>query len=414
MTDLASIDQTQAPDQRPHPVPQPRRHLPKGLLLAIIVLAQIAGTAQWFAGNAITADLLALWDLPQSFLAHVTLAVQLGFIVGTLIFAALSISDRLPERLVFFVSCLLAGSGTIAMTLLDHQPELFLVLRFVTGFFIAGIYPVGMKLAASWFDKGLSVAMSLLVGALMVGTALPHLLRGFLAGTPWQTVLLVVGLVSFVGGALLFATVPLGPYAKRGARFDPKAVIAAFKEPDFRRASLGYFGHMWELYALWAYFPVLIAAYLASKGLTNPSAVATWSFLAIATGAPTALVGGWIAQKVGSAWVARAFLATSGLCCLLAPLMPLMPVWLFFTFLLAWGGACAADSPQLSTINAKSAPPAYLGSALTMVNSLGFSITLISISMIGLLVTWLPVQWTMLALAPGPLMGALALRASRV
>ncbi len=401
-------------DRSPLSAAKSRPHLPKALLLAIIVVAQIAGSAQWFAGNAVTADLVTQWQLPQSFLAQVTLAVQLGFIVGTLIFAALSISDRLPARLVFLVSCLLAGSGTLALAALDHQPALFLVLRFATGFFIAGIYPVGMKLAASWFDKGLSIAMSLLVGALMVGTALPHLLRGFLATTPWQTVLIVVGLVSFAGGALLAATVPLGPYAKRGARFDPRAVIAAFKEPDFRRASLGYFGHMWELYALWAYFPVLIAAYLASKGLSAASAVATWSFMAIAAGAPTAVVGGWVAQKFGSAWVARGFLATSGLCCVSAPLIPLMPNWLFFAFLLAWGGACAADSPQLSTINAKSAPPAYLGSALTMVNSLGFSITLVSISMIGVLVTILPAQWAVLALAPGPLLGAWALRASRV
>ncbi len=389
-------------------------HLPKALLLAIIVAAQIAGSAQWFAGNAVTAELIARWELPQSFLAQVTLSVQLGFIIGTLIFAALSISDRLPSRLVFFVSCLLAGGGTLALPLLDRQPTMFLLLRFVTGFFIAGIYPVGMKLAASWFDKGLSVAMSLLVGALMVGTALPHLLRGFLADTPWQLVLVVVGLVSFAGGVLLLATVPLGPYAKRGAHFAPKAVIAAFKVPDFRRASFGYFGHMWELYALWAYFPVLIAAYLANKGQVSPSTVATWSFLAIAAGAPTGVIGGWIAQKVGSAWVARSALAASGACCLAAPLMLLMPGWLFFTFLLIWGGACAADSPQLSTINAKSAPPAYLGSALTMVNSLGFSITLISITMTGVLVTLIPAHWAMLALAPGPLLGAWSLRSSKV
>ncbi len=390
----------------------PAASLPAAVLLAVIVVAQVAGTAQWFAGNAVMGDLIAAWGLPDAFLAHVTLAVQLGFILGTLVFAALSLSDRLPSRLVFLLSCLLAGSATLALTVLDHQPGLFLALRFATGFFIAGIYPVGMKLAASWFDKGLSVAMSLLVGALMVGTALPHLLRGALADTDWQQVIVLVALVSFAGGALLFALVPLGPFAKRGARFDPKAVVAAFREPAFRRASLGYFGHMWELYALWAYFPVLITAVFAQRALGGET-IALWSFLAIAVGAPVGVLGGWIAQKRGSARVAQLFLAASGVCCLAAPLTPFMPLGLFFVFLLIWGGACAADSPQLSTINAKTAPPAYLGSALTMVNSLGFSITLISITMIGWLVSFVPIEWALVALAPGPLLGAWAVSGAR-
>lgn len=392
---------------RTHPV-----HLPAPLLLAVIVVAQVAGTAQWFAGNAVMGDLIASWSLPEAFLAQVTLAVQLGFIIGTLVFAALSISDRLPTRAVFLVSCLLAGAATLALAFLDHQPGLFLVLRFVTGFFIAGIYPVGMKLAASWFSKGLSVAMSLLVGALMVGTALPHLMRGFLAQTDWQVVIVMVAMVSAAGGVLLFALVPLGPFAKQGAGFDPKAVMAAFRTPAFRRASLGYFGHMWELYALWAYFPVLIAAVFARQGLGNDG-VAIWSFLALAIGAPTGVLGGWLAVRYGSARLAQVFLAGSGLCCLAAPLTPALPLWMFLIFLMIWGGACAADSPQLSTINAKSAPLAYLGSALTLVNSIGFSITLISITLIGWLVSVMPIEWALLALAPGPLLGAWAVSGAR-
>lgn len=387
-------------------------HRRASLLLVIIVTAQIAGTAQWFAGNAVMDDLISAWNLPDTFLAQVTMAVQLGFIAGTLVFAALSISDRLPTRLVFFLSCVLAGGATFALTLLDQQPGPFLVLRFATGFFIAGIYPVGMKLAASWFRKGLSVAMSLLVGALMVGSALPHLLRGLLAGLDWQQVVVVTAALSVAGGGLLFATVPLGPYAKQGARFDPKAVVAAFRVSAFRRASLGYFGHMWELYALWAYFPVLIAAGFVHHKV-SADGVGLWSFLAIAVGAPVGVAGGWIAQRTGSARVAQVFLATSGLCCLAAPLAPQLPLGLFFVFLLVWGGACSADSPQLSTINAKTAPPAYMGSALTMVNSLGFSITLISISLIGWLISFVPIEWALVALAPGPLLGAWAVGRAR-
>jgi MFS family permease len=375
----------------------------------VIVASQFAGTSLWFAGNAVLGDLQSLWALPAGMLAHLTSAVQLGFIAGTLAFAFFAVSDRFSPRKVF-LACALAGAAANAATvLLDGSVAALLALRFATGFFIAGIYPVGMKIASGWYQRDLGNALGFLVGALVAGTAFPHLLKGLGGALPWQAVMLSVSVVCALGGALMFALVPDGPHLSRGAKFDPRGLAAIFRVPRFRASAFGYFGHMWELYAFYAFLPVLIAAHAASDPAMSASSVSRWTFASIGAGAVGCVAGGLVSLRRGSAPVAFAQLFASGACCLLSPLAFLAPTPVFLGFLLFWGVVVAGDSPQFSALNAAAAPRERVGSALTIANCIGFSITIFSIQLLSAAVPVLGPQWLFLLLVPGPVLGLVAL-----
>lgn len=375
-------------------------------ILPTIVLSQFAATALWFAGNAVMSDLQRAAGLPASALGDITIAVQAGFIAGTLVFAWLAIADRFSPRRVFFLSAL-AGAAANAATLAGGAEfPLLLAARFATGFFLAGLYPVGMKIASGWYDRDLGLALGWLVGALVVGTALPHLIRGLGGGLPWQGVILSVSAVSVAGGLAMLLLVPDGPHLKAGATFDPAAIASIFRSADFRASAFGYFGHMWELYAFYAFLPVLLAARLGGEG----AAVSLWSFAAIAAGFLGCMLGGYLSRRIGSARVAFAQLSASGLCCLVSPLAFLAPLPLFLAFVLFWGVVVAGDSPQFSALNAGFAPPTLVGSALTIANCIGFAITIVSIALLGALIEIAGPQYVFLMLVPGPLLGLAALR----
>jgi MFS family permease len=375
-------------------------------ILPIVVISQFAATSLWFAGNAVMPDLQRSAGLPASAVGDITIAVQLGFIAGTLVFAWLAIADRFSPRLVFFLSTL-AGAAANAATLMSAGEFLpLLAARFATGFFLAGMYPVGMKIASGWYDRDLGLALGWLVGALVLGTALPHLIRGLGGDLPWQGVILSVSAVSIAGGLAMLLFVPDGPHLGAGAKFDPAALATIFRSADFRASAFGYFGHMWELYAFYAFVPVLLAARLGSDGAT----VSVWSFAAIATGFFGCVAGGYFSRRIGSARVAFMQLSASGLCCLVSPLMFLAPLPLFLGFLLFWGVVVAGDSPQFSTLNARFAPPRLVGSALTIANCIGFSITIVSIALLASLIDVVGPQYAFVMLVPGPVLGLMALR----
>lgn len=382
-------------------------------ILPVITLSQLAGTSVWFAGNAVMPDLIRQGGLPAAALGDVTTAVQLGFIAGTLVFAILAIADRFSPRYVFLVCSLLAAASNGAVYLGGAEMSWLLGLRFVTGFWLAGIYPVGMRIAAAWFDRGLGRALGFLVGALVLGTALPHLIRGLGQELPWQGVMLAASGIAVLGGVAMYALVPDGPHLKRGARFDPKAVVASFRSPEFRASSLGYFGHMWELYAFWAFVPVYLAM-LAGNAGAAPAMLSLQAFAAIAAGALGCAAGGVISQRTGSARVARAQLATSGLCCLASPLAAGLPLPLALAFLLVWGVTVAGDSPQFSAMNARTAPPQFVGSALTIVNCIGFTISIASIQLLNAMQGAIATEHLFLLLVPGPVLGLIALRRLRL
>ncbi len=373
-------------------------------ILPVIVASQFAGTSLWFAGNAVLADLQRLWGLAPDALGYVTSAVQLGFICGTLVFAFLTIADRYSPRLVFLLCSLAGAASNLGVLAADGGLTPLLACRFATGFFLAGIYPVGMKIAAGWYKTGLGNALGFLVGALVLGTAFPHLLKALGQSWPWQHVLIGVSLIAAAGGGLMYLLVPDGPNLAKSPKFDPRALAAVFAVRNFRASAFGYFGHMWELYAFWVFVPVALSARAPQFD------VSLWSFIVIAVGALGCVGGGLISLRSGSARVAWIQLSTSGLCCLISPLMLLAPPVAVISFLVIWGVAVVGDSPQFSALNAANAPRASVGSALTIANCIGFAITIGSIELLNAASHTLPVEYLFLLLAPGPGLGLLALR----
>lgn len=380
---------------------RPRRILP------VVILSQFAGTSLWFAGNAVLPDLQQQWSLTPASLGYVTSAVQLGFVAGTLTFAFLAVSDRHSPRLVFFACAMVGAAANLAILVLPRDFTPLLVMRFLTGFLLAGIYPVGMKIASGWYKEDLGKAIGFLVGALVLGTAFPHLLRSLGQQLPWQAVISAVSGAAALGGLAMLALVPDGPYLNKGGSFDPGAIRAIFRSPRFRASAFGYFGHMWELYALWAFLPLVLAAYADGRGEMD---VSFWSFSIIAAGAAGCIVGGLVSLRTGSAPVAFAQLAASGACCLLSPLFFHSPPPLFLTFLVLWGIVVAGDSPQFSTLNARYAPSERVGSALTIANCIGFSITIVSIELLNALAGIIGPGLLFLPLVIGPVFGLFSLR----
>jgi MFS family permease len=377
-------------------------------ILPVILFAQFAGTSLWFAGNAVIQDLQHAWGLAPESLAYVTSAVQLGFICGTFTFALLMISDRFSPRLVFFICSLAGAAANFALLLGPASLAGLLLPRFATGFFLAGIYPVGMKIAAGWYREDLGRVLGFLLGALVLGTAFPHLLRSIGAILPWQQVIFGVSLFASIGGAAMLLGVPDGPHIGKGSSFNPQAMRLIFASPKFRASAFGYFGHMWELYTLWAFAPLLLLAYASRHAMTlNQS---WWTFLFIAAGVIGCVGGGLVSARFGSARVAACQLAVSGACCLLAPFMVSATPAVFLVFMLLWGITVAGDSPQFSALNAKYAPREYLGSALTIVNSIGFLLTIISIQFASWLLPLLSIEYLFWLLLPGPVIGLWALR----
>lgn len=381
----------------------PRRILP------VIVGAQFAGTSLWFAVNAVMPDLQRAWGLPAAAVGSLTSAVQLGFVAGTLVFALAMVADRLPPTRVFLACSLLGAAANAAMLLADGSLPVLLALRFVVGFLLAGIYPVGMKISAAWFRERLGAVLGVLIGALVLGTALPHGLRALAAlgaegQVPWQAVVLAVSALAAAGGIATAWLVPDRPLAP-GVRITPRALGAIWSDRRLRASVFGYFGHMWELYAMIVLVPAIVATRFAGTG-----AVSALSFFAIAAGFVGCVGGGLAVRRWGSAWVAQAQLATSALCCVLAPLMLVAPLPLFVAWLLLWGATVSGDSPQFSALTGQNAPPAVVGSVLTFTNSIGFAISVVSIELFVAAAHARPLGLVLPWLALGPLVGLWAMR----
>lgn len=379
------------------------------LVLPIIVISQFCCTSLWFAGNGVMKDLVEAFNLEISAVGHLTSAVQFGFILGTLIFALLTIVDRFSPSKVFFV-CAIIGSLFNLTTVLDNQTiHSLITIRFCTGFFLAGIYPVGMKIAADYYDKGLGLSLGYLVGALVVGTAFPHFLKVFDTDVSWQYLLVFISIIAAFGGVLMLLFVPNGPYRKVSQKLQLGAWSENFKDKNFRAAAFGYFGHMWELYAFWAFVPLMLSTFLSK----NPSLsfnVPLWSFLIIAIGGLACVTSGYLSLTYKTKQVAFVSLLLSCLCCLVSPfIFQSSSQFLFLGFLLFWGMVVIADSPLFSTLVAQNAIPKFKGTALTMVNCIGFSITIVSIQLINYVATiWNP-SYIFMLLAIGPVLGLMAL-----
>ena len=377
------------------------------IIFFVIVFAQFCGTSLWFAGNAVVASLQELFEWPPGSTGHITTAVQAGFITGTLVVTILGLSDRMSPSRLFFISCCAGAVFNCIPVISAGSFPLTLVSRFLTGICLGGIYPVGMKIAADWREQGLGDWLGALVGALVLGTALPHALKSvdFISRPP--ILLPVISLIAFSGGLLLFLFVPDGPFRKPSARFRISDFRQVLRIPDFKAPLLGYFGHMWELYTFWALVPWIINRYLATRGLPVDKA-SLISFVAIGIGGIGCWAGGKISLRAGSLRVAITALLVSGLCCILSPLMWNAPFSLFLIFLLLWGLMVVPDSPQFSALVATNAPAQTRGTSLTFATCIGFAITIISIQTVTALSFVVPEDYLLWLLVPGPVAGLLA------
>ncbi len=376
-------------------------------ILPIIVLAQFLCTSLWFAGNAVLPELAKALSLAPEFLGHLTSAVQVGFITGTLIFAILTIADKFSPSKVFLISALIAALFNFLMVLPNISSWQVLAFRFGTGFFLAGIYPVGMKIAADYFEKGLGKSLGFLVGALVLGTAFPHLVRSITDSFPWEFAIYSTSILAIFGGFMIYFFVPDGPFRKPGMQFDPSAFFKVFSVKNFRNAAFGYFGHMWELYAFWAFIPFIIANLQSSAA--DQLNVSFWSFLIIAVGGVSCAMGGLLSQRFPPKNIAFIALSISGICCLMSPLvLGSQSLIIPLIFLIIWGLAVTADSPMYSTLVAQNAPAVSKGTSLTIVNSIGFGITIFSIQLLNFLMLSIPSQYLFVILAIGPILGLIA------
>jgi len=373
--------------------------------VATIAIAQLFGTSLWFSANGAAPDLMRAWNIGVSGIGLLTNAVQLGFILGTSVFALSGLADRFPASNIFVLSAVLGAIFNACFACFSNSLVSAAVFRFLVGICLAGIYPVGMKLVVSWVPTRTGSALAYLVGMLTLGTALPQGIRFLGAKWNWQAVILSSSGLA-IAGASLILLLGDGPHLALRPQFSAKrrgGVLAAFRSKNLRAAALGYFGHMWELYAFWTLVPLILstALHLSMQQLRIPGI----AFVIISIGAAGCIVGGLLSRRLGSARVAALSLATSGLCCLIVAVSwrGLSPN-LFLALLLLWGAAVVADSPQFSALSAEASPSDLVGGVLAIQNSVGFAITIASIavatslfSRLGLNIAWV--------LLPGPILG---------
>lgn len=375
--------------------------------LLAIAIAQLLALTLWFSASAVAPQLEELWALTSAQSSGLTLAVQLGFVAGALVLAVLGVPDRFNSRSIFGVSAALGALANAAFVLVDADLfALALLLRFATGFALAGVYPSGLKVMAGWFRAGRGMALGVLVGALTVGSAGPHLIRGI--GFEWRGVVLGASLLTVVGIVMMRLLVSDGPYESTSGRFSFGMIGRIVRNRGWRLSTYGYLGHMWELYAMWTW----TAAFLADSALARGDGdgwVPTATFAVIGVGGLGAWLAGVVADRRGRTLVAGTAMAVSGGCALITPLVHAAAPPLTLVVFIVWGFAVVADSAQFSTMVTETSSVDERGTALTLQTALGFLLTLITIRGVPVLADAWGWRWAFPLLAIGPVLGIVAM-----
>jgi len=361
----------------------------------------------WLSASAVIPQLRVQWDVSDTAAAWLTIAVQIGFVSGAVVSAFLNLSDVISPRHVILGGAVGAAVANGLLVIADSV-AVGIPLRFATGFFLAGIYPPAFKLMSTWFRRGRGTALGILGGGLILGNAMPHLVNG-LGGLDWHVVINATSALTLAGGLIAEFAVKEGPYPFPKAMFEPRQAGRVFANRGVRLASFGYFGHMWELFAMYAWFLVFFSEQLIAEGARVGSAAAYATFAVIGIGSLGCWVGGILGDRWGRTRTTAAMMAVSGTCSVLIGLLFGSPSWLVLLVGLLWGFAVVGDSPQFSTMVTELADQAYVGTALTLQLAVGFAVTVATIWLIPFLEDAVGWRWAFAFLAPGPILGVMAM-----
>jgi MFS family permease len=379
-------------------------------MLRRVAFAQFLGMTLWFSATAAAPAIAGEFSLTSGATAWLTMAVQAGFVAGTLGSALLNLADVFNARRLFAAGCV-AGAIANAAIALAPSSGAIVALRVATGAALACVYPPGMKIAAGWFLERRGWALGVLVGALTLGSAFPHLLAWAAADVPWRTLLWTSSALALVAAVVVLTAVGDGPHVTASAPFDPQGVVRVLRSRGVRLATLGYLGHMWELYAMWAWIATFAGQSLAAANGGTPRTASLVAFITIASGAAGCVTAGAWADRWGKARIARAALVASGACAAASGLVFGQPIAWLLALAVIWGFSVVADSAQFSAVVSEESPRTLVGTALTLQTCAGFLLTMVSMRLMPFAAARLGWRWTFLLLVPGPLLGALAMTA---
>jgi len=386
-------------------------HPERWRILVVLALAELLGMSLWFAASAVSPELRAIWGLSASEAAWLTTIVQLGFVCGTAVLAVLNLADIVPARALFAISALL-GAGVNAGILVTPGYERALALRFLTGFFLAGVYPPAMKMIATWFRSSRGLAIGAIVGALTIGKATPYLVRS-IPQVGLRPVILAASAGAVTAAFLVLVGYREGPYPFAPRAFSWGHVREVMRVREWRLATTSYLGHMFELYAFWTWIPAFLAASVAAHAggrFRAPRFISLLAFATIAVGGFGCVWGGLFADRRGRERLVTISLFMSGSCCVLSGLLFGGPLWVLGALAMTWGFFVIADSAQFSTLVTESVPPYAVGTALTIQTSLGFLLTMLPMQILPLIAGKVGWRWSFAVLALGPLVGIAAMR----